>query len=545
MKKRMEIVDEVKRIGQIVRALRESGLAAIAVDAGLRAHLPFWNKMVGAKAPSERDFPKSIRFAMERAGGAFLKLGQLLSLRPDKCSIEIADELRQLQDKVEPFPSDQARAIVMKEMGTKLLTSFENEPMGSASVAQVHRAKLRKDGFVVVKVQRPEARQQFLQDLAIMKRVAARLDGQKRFRQYGLPAIVEEFEKYTLRELDFNTEAAALAKAAKNFAKNPNVSVPKVIKSSRHVLVMTELRGIKLSQAEHYNREKIASTLVDAMLDMVFEHRFFHADLHPGNIMVMPGDRVGFLDFGITGTLTNELKKRGMEMYAALALNDPELALRALERSALDTKYDAAGLRADMVELFRIWEDKGHALPIQLFHLMFERASRRGVKLPADLVLVGKALVTLEATCRMIKPDFDISEHALKRLKNVRDAELRRAFTPSAIRHRLFGLKESLNSFSQDALDVMDRIKRGKITVDIEDTDIKHLGQDINTSSNRLSYALVVSALIVFAALVVNIGPQMGGVSSLTIGAITAAMVVLLALLISIWREGRGPFDEH
>jgi ubiquinone biosynthesis protein len=544
------LFSDAKRVSDVSRVLVSSGLGYVALQAGLKQHLPFWNRLVPPAEPPLETLPQRTRKVFEELGGAYLKLGQLLSIRPDLVPPEFIEQFKLLQDQVPPFPTAVAHAVIGQELGKpveELFSSFDETPLGSASVAQVHRARLKDGTRVVVKVQRPSVAELFRQDIDIMRRIAEQLRKHEILREYDPMAIVEEFERSTRRELDFRTEAQAVRRFESMFGRSRHIAIPHIYQATKSVVVMSELQGTKLSElgGRQIDRHRIVTILVDCMIEQIFEHSFFHADLHPGNILLMPGNRIGLLDFGITGTLTPQVRNQGIAMYSALASNDSVAAVRALQSASLSSDIDREGLQRDINELFMEWQDEQHRLPTHTFYRMFRRAATRGVKLPTELILVGKALVTLEGTCQTLDPSFNLIDYGFKHFKDVRDKKLRAALSPAKLGKKLRNAAESLSQFSEDTLAIMERLKRGVVTVDVQDTDIRHIGRDLNTSSNRLSFALVISALLVFSALVINVSPKLGNISIYTHIGLIAAVVTLLALLISIWREGKKGVDRH
>ncbi len=544
------LLSDAKRLTEVSRVLVKSGLGYVALHAGLKEHLPFWQRFIAPAEPDAVHLPANTRTALEELGGAYVKLGQLLSIRPDLVPYEFCEEFKKLQDKVPPFSPDEAKKAVETSLGKpigKIFSQFNDEPIGSASIAQCHEAVLVDGQRVVVKVQRPGVDEIFKQDIDIMKRIAGQLEKRRLLDSYSPAMIVGEFERYTRNELDFNHEARAMQRFERMFRGSHSIMVPHVHEAAEKVLVMSDLHGTKLSEISHTNidRHKIVSILVDSMLEQIFTHCYFHADMHPGNLLLMPGNRVGLLDYGITGTLTPELRKRGVEMYAAIINNDSNAAVAALQHASTSQDIKVEALRRDIAELFMEWQDEHRRLPTGMFHLMFTASYKRGVRLPPDLILVGKALVTLEATCKTLDTDFDLPGHAIRYFARMKQKELRDAFSVRRLSETVTGARRSLAEFSENTLAVMERLKRGEVKIDIDDTDIRHLGQDLNTSSNRLSFALVISALLVFSALTINLTPQLGSISWYSVLGLLAAAVAFMVLLISIWREGRAGVDEH
>lgn len=312
---------------------------------------------------TDQTFPVRLRMALADLGTTFIKLGQVLGTRPDLVGPEVAQELSRLQSRTPANPPDVAVATVEKELGrpiTECFLEFDREAMASASIGQVHCAKLPNGRPVVVKVQHPGIEATIRRDLNILSTLAAHAERQQEFKRYQPVAVVREFRQTLMRELDFRREMRNLQQFRRNFAVDHTVTFPKPYPelSTGRVLTMQLLRGTSVGDMEklqhrHIDCEALARQGAGVFVQMIFRDGFYHADPHPGNILVLAKGRVGILDGGMVGRIDDELRERIVEILLAAADHD---APRLAEVIAIITKapanLDRGGLSADLMEVF-------------------------------------------------------------------------------------------------------------------------------------------------------------------------------------------------
>jgi ubiquinone biosynthesis protein len=545
-----------KRAGQVVNVLFKHGLGYFVHELGLKWHLPFLSKLSPRGKPPV-DLPVRLREAMEELGGAYLKLGQFLALRPDLLPSKYCDEFRKMLDEVPPMPFakvEQAIEAGLKAQPKVFFSSIEQHPIGSASVAQVHKAKLRNGKSVVVKVQRPEAKAQFSADINIMYYLARKIE--KRFNDRAVMpvTIVKEFERYTAQELNFVSEAQYIDKFHKFFKDSSKVVVPAVhwIATSPQILTMDYLEGKKLTDvigsASSKEREKLAETIADAAFDQVLKLGLFHADMHPGNILVLPNGKIGLLDFGIVGALNETLVKQTIALYAAIVEKDSAAITSILLKAGVaESGADIEDFKRDVETILNGWygTDIGRVRVTQMMQKLFESAVEHNISMPVGFILLGKALVTVEGTCLTLDPEFNFVEYSQPKVVRLLKEHRRPKMLIKKFSQLSKEYAEVLAGIPMQASAALEKVKSGAIDLNLRETDIKHLGMDLNRSSNRLSYAMIIASLLVTGALLVEVPPKFGTYSVFTIISICFAAVLLMALIVSVWREGSAPFDAH
>ena len=550
----MASVEAFKRVSKVITVLYKHGLGKTIIKLDLAGHLGFVERMTAGVQPLPADMPKRLREAMEELGGAYVKLGQLLSIRPDLIPQEYCDEFSKLLDEVPPEPYETVVQTIEKEFGhktTELYSHIDHEPLGSASVAQVHKARLKNGKAVVVKVQKSHVAEQFAADLEILRYFAKKL--QIKLQNNVNPIlIVDEFERYSQKELNFLSEAEYIEAVRNELANFKRVKIPKVYWShtSKKVLTMDYLEGRKLSDLNHVkvDREQVAKTIIDCLIAQVFDHGTFHADMHPGNILVMPKGVLGLLDFGIVGSVDQRTRKLGIDLYLSiLDKNTQKISEVMLNYGKPTAKTDVDKFVNDVTRLVNIWyESDPHKRRVtHLMHQMFILCAQNHIVLPRETILLGKALVTAEATAHYVDPQFNFVAYSEPKIAQM----LKKEKTPKKIiQHftkRSKELAEAISKIPASALETLKSIKEGELSINIKDTDFRHLGSDINLSSNRLSYSLIAAACILAGSWLINIGPRIGPYSALSVFSFIVASLFVIILFWSVIREGTPKYDPH
>lgn len=443
------ITAQLARAAEIATVLSGSGLEWLVQAAGLRGCVSLRCRLVCALRPGRQcphhlgadvSLPERLRLTLERLGPAYVKAGQMLALRPDYVPLEYAEALRDLHSAAEPFAAAEAAAIVETELGaplSALYAEFDQEPFAAASLSQVHRARLRDGRCVAVKVQRPGVRVQVERDLALLATLARRLERLRPGLMAFRPAeAVAELAEYTRRELDFRREARTAGRLRQLFAGDDRVVIPAVITdlSSARVLTMEFLAGQPPAPAAELrlaglDPEAGLRAGAEAMLRQVFQFGLFHADPHPGNVLFLPGGRIGFIDFGMFGRLEPGQRQRMAVMGLALIGRDYDaVGSQLLHLSEFLPGADPAGFRARFADTVEEWYGQRAAdfsLPRLLLHGL-SLGARHGIAFPRELMLLSRALVTLEATAMIVDPELNLAELAGPLLP-----ELRRMLLPS------------------------------------------------------------------------------------------------------------------
>jgi len=549
----------IKRYRQVVSVLLKHGLGDLVTRVGLYRQLGI-SKRFFARHKAEASLApltrwQRFRMVLEELGPSFIKLGQLASTRPDLVPPQACAEFEKLQDTVPAFSISQVRQIIETELGKSLealFREFDETPVASASVSQVHRAVLPDGKLVAVKVQRPGIRRTIEVDLEIMFHLAELIEkhihGMETLDPVG---IVREFSRTIKRELNFDIEAGNIERFARNFRSDTTIYVPKVYThlSTNKVLVMEFIEGIKVSNldalaAANLDLELIADRGADIILKQIFEHGFFHADPHPGNILILPDNVICLLDYGMTGTLTARNREHLGNLIAGIVRRDAKRMTRSLLRlSQLESAENIESLETDIADfveqhLYRPLKDiRMGSLLMQLIQLLI----RHNLKIPPVFYLLDKALITVEGNGRKLSPEFDIIEHMKPFVRQLLSERL----SVRKLRKDLYtaGLdwETVLRELPADTRSIINKIKRGKLRIEFEHKGLEPLLRTHDRISNRVVYGIVLASLIIGSSLIVLSGippkwheiPIIGIIGFLTAGAMG------FWLLISIIHHGK------
>jgi len=506
------LVRNLKRLRQILRTFTRYGFAFLFY------RLPFWERW-GTRAIREarrRPPQENLRRALEELGTTFIKIGQLLSTRLDLLPEEYCVELRKLQDQAPPVDFVAIRAIVERELQRSLeevFDQFDETPLASASIAQVHRAQLRNGPPVAVKVQKPGVEELITSDLEILTYLAQFMD---RFAASEEPIraseMVAEFRKYLLREIDFLHEASSAQKLHHNFAQFPGVRIPKIFTafSTRRVLVMELMEGIRLSQEERIppqvDRTSLAEIGVKAIFKMIFEDGFYHADPHPGNLMVLPDTQeLVFLDFGTVGVVDEKTRENMLAILSAILKKDVERVIELLEEEFLVTPLPSPlNFRLDLAEILEryVFVDLQDISLQNLFTDFFHLMRRYHIRFPSHLSLLFRALAVAEGTGLYLDPHFAVAPRLEEYLKNT----FTRYFGWEEISRKVtdYALEWSrlLQEFPRHGRKLLTQVSRGKIRLRWESEELKQLNRRLEQVTNRLALSVILGALLIGSSLV-------------------------------------------
>ncbi|EGW37212.1 ABC1 family protein [Desulfosporosinus sp. OT] len=383
----------------------------------------------GSRASAEMDLVQlgqSVRQVLGELGPTFMKIGQFASTRPDIIPKPILKELEQLQDRAPLIRFENVRRTVEQELGapiTELFREFSPLPLAAASIGQVHYAVLHTGEPVVVKVQRPNISTVIHTDLEIMQDIVTLIEQRlPKAKDYALHGMLKEFSRWLEKELDYTTEGKNAEKMAQGFEGDSLVIIPRIFWkfTTRRVLTMTYIDGVKLNDqkkiaALHYNEKIIAARISKALLQQIIKDGFFHGDPHPGNIFVLSGERIAFVDFGIVGNLTPLMKRRFANLISSLTCRDTKSMVKAmLQLGVVPQNVDLDQLRLDLDEIRRKHLDvpiAQTALP-ELVNDLLSMAFNHRIEIPSDFVLIGKSLLTLQGIVHELDPSMSVVELA-------------------------------------------------------------------------------------------------------------------------------------
>lgn len=541
-----------RRYREIISALSRHGLGAFVNEASIGWALPFQRGLMGhARRDTRYTTAEHMRLAMEDLGTTAIKLGQILSTRPDFVAPEYIEEFEKLRDRVPPVPADAIVAIIERELGGKideLFAEFEREPVAAASIGQVHGAVLHDGTRVVVKVQKPGVSETVAQDLAILADLARRVTGGQLATFYDLEAIVEDFS-WTLRsELDYIREGHNAERLREILANRPGILVPAVCweQTTKTVLVTERVDGTRLSSSFDLpagaDPTKMARVGAEALLAQVFEAGFFHADPHPGNFLVMADGRLAVLDFGMVGYLDDELKYQLMLLLDACVRQDADDATWALEAlGVLRTAASRASVRRDLQHLL----DSYYGLSLRQVDIsaflrdLLGVIRRNHLQLPTELALVLKTIAMSEALWRRLDPDFNIALVAEPFAERARSP---RSSLGTMRRRMLEAGKQS--AFAAVALPgqvgrIAARLDRGEFEVALRHRDLDEYLDRVSAIVGRLATAILASSFIVGLAIIgaAEEPPGWGIIAPIWFAGGTVAVTGLIARFVLLGRR--------
>lgn len=496
-----------------------------------------------------------LRMAVEELGSTYIKLGQVLSTRSDLLPAKVIKELAKLQDDVPPFPFSEVKRIIEKELSrpiTELFESFDETPFGSASIGQVHKAYLKDGEPVAVKVQRPGIQGIIEVDLEIMLHLATLMERHIEELALHRPVkIVEEFTRTLEKETDYTVEAANIERFSRNFLGDPTLYIPKVYHelSTERVLTMEFVEGIKISKVERLKEAGLDPKIItergaDLILTQIFEHGFFHADPHPGNIFVLPNNVVCLLDFGMAGAVNRTTREDFVDLIDAVVRQNAYHATQVLLKlTTWEAEPNLRLLEREVAEFMgkHLYKTLKEIRIGKLIQHLFEMVSAHRLQIPPDLFLMMKALSTVEGVAVMLDPDFDMIARATPFIKKVKLSR----FYPSRIVDDLsritLELFQFVQQFPRDLLEIARMIKQQKLTIKMEHEGLRDMLTTHDRISNRISFSIIIAALIVGSALIVisKTPPFIFGISFIGIIGFLTAAVMGIWLLVAILRKGR------
>ena len=502
--------------------------------------------------------PERIRLSFEQLGPTFVKLGQILSTRPDLIPKEFIEEFKKLQDQVPAFDFSLVEKQFEKEFGKKidnLFIEFNKIPIAAASISQVHRAKLKdnkNNKIVAVKIQRPNIHEIVKTDIAILLDLAKFIEKRSIYGQIYQPVeIIKEFKKTINKEMDFINEGYNIDKFYKNFKNNKTVKIPKVYweLTSNKILTMEYIDGVKISEVDNlknskFNKKIIASNGADMILKQIFEDGFFHGDPHPGNIFVMENNVIGLIDFGMVGRINKNMIENIADLLIAGIKNNAKKIVEILEKmNIIESDMDLKNIEIEIDNFI----DKYYGMSLKKINMgkiieeILEVMIRHKVKMPTDLVLLSKSLITVENIGRNLDPDFDMVAHTKPYAKKL----LKEKHSPSKLLKRgnnliieFFKLMELLPSEINNLFKIF---KKNNFNINLKHQGLEKLILGIDKASNRLSISMIISALIIGSSLILiqKIGPFIFGYSAIGIIGYLIASFFGLFLIISMLKANK------
>jgi ubiquinone biosynthesis protein len=547
----------LKRYQQVLRVLFKYGFGDLLDTLKVEQYLEVGRQWISRKNHDRTDKltrAERTRLALQELGPTFIKLGQILSTRPDLIPLSYVQELSKLQDQVSPFPYDEVREIVKSETGRypeDLFRHFESNPVAAAPIGQVHRAQLMENDPVVVKVQRPGIRKVIEVDLEIMFHLAGLMERHLEEAKLFRPArILDEFANTLEKEIDYTVEASNIENFARQFMDDDTVYIPRIYRelSTQRILTMEYVEGIKASDVESlqrtgYDLREIARRGANSMMKQIFVHGYFHADPHPGNLFILPGNVICFLDFGMMGRIRREEREDFAELLIEILERDEKKITEVmLKLTDYEHEPDKERLERDLSEfvnqyLFRPLKETNIA---KVFQRLLEILVRHQSRLKPGLFLMIRAVSTVEMLGRSLDPDFMLMTHAEP---FVRSVHLSR-FTPERI------IRDAVDSGSElvtllrivpgEIRSILKLAKEGRVKIELEQRGLDPLLSTHDRTINRLAVAIVLAALIIGSSLIVLSGvpPRCRDIPVFGVVGFIVAGLLGFWLLVSILRRG-------
>lgn len=510
--------EEILRIREIGEILLKNGLGFVVERLELGRFLPGWRRRSAEtdRRMARLSVPERVRRTLEELGPTYIKLGQLLSTRPDLLPPEYIQQLSLLLDAAPPVPPEDLRRVLEAELGQPaeaLFAAFEWEPIASASIGQVHRAVLRDGQRVVVKVQRPGVERAIEADLDLLLRQLRFVESRSAtLREYGLSKVLEEFAYALREELDYTVEGRNADALRQNLSREPQARVPRIFweHTTRRVITMEDIGGIKLSEverlrAEGYDLPAVAELVVRLYMKQVFDDGCFHGDPHPANILVC-GDRIGFVDFGMVGHLSDGTRSNLRDLLMAVVAQDVEGMVRSIRRmGAMAPHVDLYALSRDLERL--LWRYYGLALedvPIADFlGDVFTAAFRNRIHLPGELAVLARTVLLLEGVAQSLDPSFSLVEVARPFVARM----LAERYSPAHLSRRGMRLVRQLEYLAEDVPPrlgtISEQLEKGQLTLGLDVRRLENILAKLDVVANRLAFSIVVAAMIVGSALVI------------------------------------------
>ena len=536
----------LKRYGEIARLLVKYGRGPLIAD--LRRDLP--SQRGASDAEPGSGTPEELAADLERLGPTFIKLGQLLSSRADLVPPAYMEALARLQDQVEPFSAMQAEEIVAAELGVRIGKAFEEfdpAPIAAASLGQVHRAVLRGGRRVAVKVQRPGIRDQIVEDLEALREIAEFLDRHSPLgERYELDKTVETFGASLLAELDYRREAQNLVLLRKNLERFDRIYVPLPVDdySTERVLTMEYVDGRKITDLDPMTRidldgAALADQLFQAYLHQVVIDGFFHADPHPGNVLLTEDGRIAMLDLGMTGRVPSSTRDTLLRLLIAVGEGrGEEVADRALEMGERRESFDEAEFRRRVAAVVGDFSQTRLAdLQIGLVLMAVARvAGETGIRIPPELSMLGKTLWNLDGIGKALDPSFDPTGSIRREAPNLLRRRMRQRMSPGHLASALMDARELAQEMPGRVNRFLDLLSRNELKVKVDAIDEASLIEGLQKIANRIAMGVVLAALIVGAAIVMQIPTRwsIGGYPALAVLLFAAAALGGIALVASI-----------
>ncbi|MDK2800449.1 MAG: ubiquinone biosynthesis protein [Clostridiales bacterium] len=554
--------NSIRRYRQIIAVFTKHGFGLLMDQLGIFHYLKIKKRILDTDAKSDSSRLSTgarLRLSLEELGPAFVKLGQILSTRPDILPPDIVEELKKLQDSVPPFSFSEVRAVIENEFEDKLeniYKEFEEKPVAAASISQVHRARLNSGKPVAVKVQRPGIERTINLDLNILKDLAHFIDHHTQYgKLYDCSRMVLEFENIIKNELDFTKEAENAEAFKQNFTRDKGITVPNVkwIYTTKRILTMEYIEGIRVDNYSALDlagidKKILAKRLATSICNQILRDGFFHADPHPGNIQVLSDGTIVFLDLGMVGCLNEARKRMISNFFIGVASRDSRLVVKSI--IDLETVPNRSNIKKFEKDVDRIIE-KYLTMPwneIKIEDLLYETfnvAFLNNIKIPREFALLAKTLGTLQGLLEKLAPDLN----ALVVAKPIAKKLLHQSFSvdkiSNDIKKSLWSYRDLFKEFPSTMLNLLSRMEDKDFAVQLEIKEIDSIQRRFERTFNRMSFSVVLLAVsIIIAGIIIGSGLSAGAGSEMYLLNVTVlkaglaiAVIIILGLIISMFKS--------
>jgi predicted unusual protein kinase regulating ubiquinone biosynthesis (AarF/ABC1/UbiB family) len=500
------------------------------------------------------DRPEALARALERMGPTFVKLGQVISTRGDLLPTRYLSALERLQDDVEPIPYAQVHETVEKELGIRISTAFqhfEERPLASASIGQVHRARTREGVEVVVKVQRPGIRQQIEIDIEALENIAAYADANTELgRRYHFSGIVEQFRRSLSEELDYKLEAQNLLRINQALQESRRLFAPQPIPdySSTRVLTLTHIDGVKVTELSgvvktELDGKGLADEIFSTYLRHVLVDGFYHADPHPGNLLVTRDGRVALIDLGMVGRIGQRMRDELFRLLTGISDEDGDRAAEAALRIGVTDRgrMDIHSFHSEVCDLVArsnlstIEETRFGSVVMDVMHI----CANYNVRIPREISMLGKTLLHLDRVGMALAPNFNPNESIRRNVETLARKRAWKTLRSGSFLSGLMELKEIVVQTPRRINDILEIVSNNQLRLDVDAVDEKALIQGFQKIANRITVGVVLGSMIMGASLMMDIESrfQLFGYPGLPIILFLFAAICGVGLLYSIWRR--------
>ncbi len=510
-------IRNTKRLAEIIKVLSAYGFRQVLIDSGINRLLE--KEDVGPENGAASNIPKPVRFrrVLEELGPTFIKCGQVLSTRPDLIPAEWAEELKKLQDRCNELPFSDIYEVLSLEFPGRLdllFASIEETPLAAASMAQVHRATLQDGQEVVIKVLRPDSRKLVEEDMALLETLSQIVESYFSNLGYSPVAVAKEFSRELSKEINLIYEGQSTDRLRRYFENDPHIHFPKVYWSAttRNVLTLEEIHGRLLStlspdSLSPSERRAVVAKGTDAVFKQCLRFGFFHADPHPGNIFLQADGSLCFIDCGMTGQLDRKTTDQLIDLVAGVIKGDIEKLCRVVIEltDTVPSKTDRRDFRADLQHLISHFQNAAlqHLDISTLLSEFFGMLQSYQIQCPGDLLLLTKALTTIEGVAAHFDPTFDVLAHVEPQIQEI----VTNRYGINALKDRftkaVTGYFELLEDVPGDIQRFLDYVRHSRFTLNLELKRIEHLADKIDLASRVMGVAMIIAALIVGSSILI------------------------------------------